>query len=234
MLARFLARLQGLGAGLEHLRERLGAELDDAVLLSGILDLQFASGRKADAARTLRELRTRFPDRHQTELLAARNLIAERRFEEAIRVLEAANERHETAEGQRMLARTALALGRYADATAAVRRAEVLDRGASPDNLRLLARILAAQDDPGAAARTLLRISRSEPLSYEDRLMMARAHYDARAGGVGRHMLGELLEIDALLVRSGVLCKLPESEPGLLPLFARLLAARGSSCSAAA
>jgi acyl-CoA reductase-like NAD-dependent aldehyde dehydrogenase len=29
----------------------------------------------------------------------------------------------------------------------------------------------------------------------------------------------------ALLVRSGVLCKLPESEPGLLPLFARLLAA---------
>jgi len=30
--------------------------------------------------------------------------------------------------------------------------------------------------------------------------------------------------IRALLVRSGVLCKLPESEPGLLPLFARLLA----------
>ena len=29
----------------------------------------------------------------------------------------------------------------------------------------------------------------------------------------------------ALLVRSGVLCKLPEAEPGLLPLFARLLAA---------
>ena len=31
--------------------------------------------------------------------------------------------------------------------------------------------------------------------------------------------------IRALLVRSGVLCKLPEAEPGLLPLFARLLAA---------
>ena len=30
--------------------------------------------------------------------------------------------------------------------------------------------------------------------------------------------------IRALMVRSGVLCKLPESEPGLLPLFARLLA----------
>jgi len=29
----------------------------------------------------------------------------------------------------------------------------------------------------------------------------------------------------ALLVRSGILCKLPEAEPGLLPLFARLLAA---------
>ena len=31
-----------------------------------------------------------------------------------------------------------------------------------------------------------------------------------------------------LLVRSGVLCKLPEAEPGLLPLFARLLAAEDS------
>ncbi len=31
--------------------------------------------------------------------------------------------------------------------------------------------------------------------------------------------------IRGLLVRSGVLCKLPESEPGLLPLFARVLAA---------
>jgi hypothetical protein len=30
--------------------------------------------------------------------------------------------------------------------------------------------------------------------------------------------------IRALVVRSGVLCKLPEAEPGLLPLFARLLA----------
>ena len=34
--------------------------------------------------------------------------------------------------------------------------------------------------------------------------------------------------IRALVVRSGVLCKLPESEPGLLPLFARLLAQQDS------
>ncbi|MBW2698121.1 MAG: tetratricopeptide repeat protein [Deltaproteobacteria bacterium] len=196
LYARHIAQEEGARAGLEYLRGRLGKDLDDAVLWTGIVNLEFASGRRADAARSLRKLRERFPDRHATELLAAHNLIAEARWEEAIQILRAANESQDSIEGQRLLARAALSRGRYEEAMAAIDRAMELERGQTPQQLRVKAEILAAQGEHRAAALTLHRINRTEPLTHDDNLRMARAYYDARAGGVGRRILSELLEID--------------------------------------
>lgn len=191
--ANHLARTGGYVGAIEHLEKQIGSGMDDAVLLTGIVNIQHAERRPLDAARTLTRMRRDFGDRPATALLVARQQITDNRPDEAVATLQASIARMETAEAQRLLARAELKQQHYENALVAVKRALELNDGSPADNLRLKARIETSIGDNRQAAITLRQVQRIEPLTPDDQLQLARALYGSGGAIHGRRILESML-----------------------------------------
>ncbi len=188
-----LARTRGYAVAIDHLEKQMGTGMDDAVLLTGIVNVQHAEKRPLDAARTLERLQRDFGDRPATALLVARQQITENRPDEAVATLHASIASTETAEAQRLLARAELKQQQHEKALIAVERALELGDGSPADNLRLKAQIERAIGDNRQAAVTLRQVQRIEPLTTDDQLQLAGALYDSGGAIHGRRILESML-----------------------------------------
>lgn len=195
LYAQHLAEARGLDAGLSHLQARMGSEMDEAVLLAGVIQLQIAAGRPKDARRSFEELSERYPERRLTRLLAAQRALARRRHDEAVRLLQQVIEERADEESLSLLARAELARGRIDEARNAVNRALRMAPSSSwPDLYRLKAQIQIEDGRHRQAAATLRRLAKLEPLDERDQLMLARAYYASGGPGIGQRILLDLLE----------------------------------------
>lgn len=191
--ATHLARTRGYAMAIDYLEKQMGGGMDDAVLLTGIVNIQHAERRPLDATRTLERMQREFGDRPATALLVARQLIAIHRADDAVATLRASIASAETAEAHRLLARAELKRQHYEDALVAVGRALELNEGSPAETLRLKASIEKAIGDDRQAAITLRQVQRIEPLSADDQLLLARALYDSGSAIHGRRILESML-----------------------------------------
>lgn len=191
--AGYIGRAQGYGPAVEYLDERIGRGMDDAALLAGLVNLQHAHGRPLDAARTLERVQRDYADRPATKLLVARHQLTEKQYDEAATTLRAAVAERDSAEAWRLLARAELGRQRNQDALIAIERAIALSNSRVPENIRIKARIHVALGESRKAALALSRMGRIEPLTTDDRLVMARAYYQSHGAIHGRRILESLL-----------------------------------------
>ena len=129
----------------------------------------------------------------EATLARARQALARRRFAEAGELLEAASDRFESAELERLRGLAELGRGNLPAALAAADRSVELEP--SPAGLRLKARIEAASRDWQGALRTWRELLRSGArLDPMEQLSRAVAFYETGRGELGRRILERLLE----------------------------------------
>lgn len=194
LYAQHLATVRKLDLAVDHLRHQIERGVDEAVLLTGIANLQLTRGFPADARNTVDELEQKYPDRPQTQLVVARIQLINGRHDDAVNTLEALLPEHDSAEVQMMLARAALRGGNLELAERSITRAAELSRPLSVELRRLKARIHFETGDYERAAAILKWLQPRETLGPQERLMLAISYYETGLPPVGRKLLQELIE----------------------------------------
>ncbi len=194
LYAGHLAGWQGPSAAVEYLRARMEAGLDPAVLLAGIASLQLEHERPADAAKTVRELREKYPGHTAGLVATARQYLNAGEHENAAQILRQLADKSESADVHRLLASAEHQLGNHEAALAAVSRSLTLGGPASDKARRLKARILFAKGDHKRVISALKALKKRQPLSESESVMLAASYYESGLPPLGYKLLTGMLD----------------------------------------
>ena len=178
---------------LDYLEEKADEEIDPPRLLAAVANLQLAARRSQDSRRTTKLLEARYPDHPWTILQVAQLSLREGKLRLALDALRKLTVEHESIDALRMLAEVELLAGNHKRALRAVNRATQLTRGFAHREQRLRARILAGQGEYGRVRRVLQELHQRQPLSPEERILLATAYYETGEPTQGRKLLEKVL-----------------------------------------
>ena len=147
LYARHLADTSGVAAATEYLEAQIETGLDEALLLTGIVNIQFNGNRPEDAKRTVEVLASKYPDHPATPLLYARQQLRSADYDAAIQTLMKSIERADSESAKRLLARAYFEKQDYPAAAEAIKNAIQLAEGNALDSRRVKARIVFESGD---------------------------------------------------------------------------------------
>ncbi|MCS5635627.1 MAG: tetratricopeptide repeat protein [Myxococcota bacterium] len=193
LYAEYLLEEKGYADAVAYLEKKMDGSEADAGLLIGIVQIQNRTRRTKDAAGTLNELETRFPNFPAARLARGEQQLLAEDYDAAAETLRAALSGDPTARGFRLLARAEQKRGQLERALAAIKQSNAADNRTNPISLRLEARIQAELGKHAAAAGTLLTLHRRVGLTPGEKLLLARNFYKGGNPGVGRKILLDIL-----------------------------------------